>query len=137
MKKIFNALLSVDLESVQQRKDVENHLMDRLEDRANVQFLMKNLKRTPEGTYKWKANVEALYDNYKSIVASIDYSYEIDHEVLFVHGDRSNYLIEEDKAGIVSVLPESNFKKIENAGHWVHADQPELLLQEVKEFLDK
>lgn len=132
---IFKALQAVDLEEVGSRKEVENFLMDRLHSLSVVQFLMKNLSRTPEGNYRWKANIEALYDNYDFITDAIEIEEECDAEVLFIRGDRSDYISDDDIDLIRDDYPNAQFVTINNAGHWVHVDNTEELLQSVKEYL--
>jgi esterase len=54
---------------------------------------------------------------------------------LFVAGARSNYLQPEHEPGIRRLFPEARIIRIEGAGHWVHAEQPQAFLQTVIPFL--
>ncbi len=44
---------------------------------------------------------------------------------LFVAGERSRYIRAEDRPAIRALFPEARFLTVKDAGHWVHADQPE------------
>jgi pimeloyl-ACP methyl ester carboxylesterase len=132
---IFEALKSVDLDKVTSRKDVQDVLMESIQNIGVVNFLMKNLSRKPEGGFEWKANVQVLDKQYDSIKAGISFDDIIETPTLFIKGEKSGYINEEDEALISEQFEEAKVITIENAGHWVHADQPEALLNRVKDFL--
>lgn len=52
-----------------------------------------------------------------------------DGPTLFVSGADSNYLRPDSHAGIRQRFPRARLEAIPDAGHWVHADQPEALLK--------
>jgi pimeloyl-ACP methyl ester carboxylesterase len=54
---------------------------------------------------------------------------------LFVSGERSDYIRAEDHQLIRSLFPVADIVTIPNAGHWVHAEQPTLLIKNIKYFL--
>ena len=133
-EKVFEALLSVDLSTITSRNQVQEQLMKYLNDLGTVLFLMKNLQRLPEGGFKWKANVEVLNRHYSAISSEISFDYSIDNECLFVKGSKSQYIIEPDEY-IEANFEDFTLETIEDAGHWIHADQPDSLLISVKNFL--
>jgi len=133
---IFKALLAIDINSVSSRKDVQESLMASLNDLPVVLFLMKNLSRNPEGYYEWKANIKSLYANYHNIIKAVDVNAPVNNDILFVKGGKSRYIKEEDKESLSDIFPFAKFKTIENAGHWVHADSKDELLQIVRQYLN-
>ena len=58
---IFEALLALPIDQIQSRQDGVSFLMDRLQDRALVSFLTKNLMRSSEG-FRWRFNLRGLYE---------------------------------------------------------------------------
>jgi esterase len=54
---------------------------------------------------------------------------------LFVAGARSNYIQPEQEPGIRRLFRQARIMRIEGAGHWVHAEQPQVFLQAVAPFL--
>ena len=54
---------------------------------------------------------------------------------LFIRGELSDYLREEDKDLVKSFFRKAEFASIFDAGHWPHADQKESFLNVVKFFL--
>jgi len=132
---IFEAMRSLDLSKLNSRKEAQDYMQDKLDNNSVVLFLMKNLARNPEGTYRWKANIDALFDNYSNIVQSIDLEEASDKDVLFIRGEKSSYVSDKDIEDIKENYPYASFKTINNAGHWVHVDNSEDLLSTVKEYL--
>ncbi|MBS0642418.1 MAG: alpha/beta fold hydrolase [Acetobacteraceae bacterium] len=54
---------------------------------------------------------------------------------VFVTGARSDYVRPEHRATIRALFPNARFVAIKNAGHWVHADNPEGFLSVLEAFL--
>ena len=92
------------------------------------QFLLKNLTRTPDG-FAWKINLPVLANNISNVGLGLNHNYKFDMPSLFVRGGKSDYVLATDINQIHSTFKNSMIKTIENAGHWLHAEQP-------KEFFD-
>ena len=54
---------------------------------------------------------------------------------LFIAGAESDYLQPASLPGIRALFPSAALERIDDAGHWVHADQPEALLRGLNEWL--
>lgn len=132
---ILQALQSVDVESATDRKEVEDHLMDKLKNRSIVLFLMKNLSRTREGNYQWKPNLDAIEKNYEKILEEVNCFNSFEKSSLFLKGGRSEYINNQSKDSILGLFPNSEIVNIPKAGHWIHADAPEETLEESLRFL--
>ncbi len=132
---IFEAMLSLNIDSLISRKEAEEHLNSYIKEKDVVQFLLKNINRKKEGGFKWKMNLDSLYKNYESILAPIGKKI-VDVETLFINGALSNYIQEEDKPFINTIFKNSKFTTIEKAGHWVHAEQPMEMIKVIHSFLD-
>ncbi len=134
---IFDTLLSINLIEIHSRGDAEKILHDRIGEFGVRQFLMKNLSRHADGTYAWKFNLEGLYKNYESgILAPVSGDHPFAGKTLFIRGGRSSYILNEDWDEIQHLFPNSTLYTIQNAGHWVHADEPNELLRAVGSFLE-
>ena len=134
-EKVFDALMNINLATVNERKEVENYLMEKLEkDIPTVQFLMKNLSRNTTGEgFHWKMNVQVLHDNYDNICAAVTGT-PFNKPTLFVRGGNSDYIRDSDWDFIKKLFPLAQLETIENAGHWVHADKPNELYAVLKKF---
>ena len=56
--------------------------------------------------------------------------------VIFLKGSHSNYLTAADIVSIRKVFPASEFIVINGAGHWIHADQPDEVIKNLRKLLD-
>lgn len=132
---IFAALQDMPLESLSSRGEAFEKLNTLLDDEGTSHFLLKNLQRNKQSGFSWKANVEALQSNYESIKAGIKYDMPSDVPTYFIRGSRSNYIVEEDVSIIQEMFEESHIYTIEDAGHWVHADQPDRLIELIQTLM--
>jgi len=114
---------------------IRDSLEQSIDDQGVRLFLMKNLTRQKEGGFRWKMNLPVIVDHYDSILASIEPDYPIDVPTLFIRGEKSNYIRDEDWNAIEAQFEETRLETVTDAGHWVHAEQPEALLQLLKPWL--
>ena len=134
----FEAMLALDLTKIKERKEAEHFLATRIADAAELQFLLKNLSRNDvtDEHFEWKMNLRSLYRNYPTIMGGVGAAGEtLDKPTLFVRGGRSQYIREDDKELILTRFPKAQLVTIPNAGHWVHAEQPEAFLAAITDFL--
>jgi len=139
--KMIEAMLSVPLDKVQTREDIDNNLRPLIgSDRVRM-FLMKNITRTQEGTFEWKINLPALKENLEKIM---DLPPELARNrdtgikgfpVLFLAGGESGYITVDDYPVIREYFPTAEVVEIPGAGHWLHAEQPDLMLKNILYFL--
>lgn len=132
---VFDALFAIDIKNVQNRDEVQSILMKKLNDLGTVLFLMKNLTRNKVGGFEWKMNLPLLYQKYQNILSNISFSHSCETETLFIRGDRSNYILDDDWSQITEILPNAQLKTITDAGHWVHVDQPDELFNTIIDFI--
>lgn len=139
---IFEALMAIDLDKIPSRSDAEFLLRRYLpDDEATVQFLLKNLSRhASDGSYVWKFNLPAIYLHYDNILDNpLTAKDRFDKPALFIKGGNSARYIEPEKDWpvILTHFPNAKLEIIANAGHWVHAAQPDLLANLVLHFLNQ
>ena len=131
---IFEALFGLDLEGIASRREADAYLATRIPEAGIRQFLLKNLTRHKSGGYVWKANLPSLYDNYARILAPITGS-PYEGPTLFIRGADSRYVQDADLAELQQLFPNSRVATVAGAGHWVHAEQPAVVYQLVRDFL--
>lgn len=141
---ILQTLLEVDLATVDSRAQVERYLLEKIDSAQIVQFLLKNLHRRKETqSFEWRLNVRVLYETLDEIIRGVNLRWLEDripittYPVLFVKGADSGYIIQEDFSLIRKIYPEAEIVEIPQAGHWLHAEQPQLFLEIVLRFLLK
>ncbi|HBN6781885.1 TPA: alpha/beta hydrolase, partial [Elizabethkingia anophelis] len=132
---IFKALNSVDLNQVTSRQEVEEELKKYIPEIGVIQFLLKNLYWTEDKKLSWRFNLQVLTDKYTTFVTNAVKYGVYNGPVLFLAGANSNYILPQDGLLIRQQFPNSEVKKIANAGHWVQAENPKDFNAAVKEFL--
>lgn len=121
---IIEALLSSDLGHKTTRKEVEQHLAQYVPEPGVQQFLLKSLYwETPE-KLAWRFNVPVIARDIHDILAAAPPE-TIRTPTLFIRGGQSNYIVREDVPAIKEQFPNSRIATVEYAGHWVHAQAPE------------
>lgn len=99
-----------------------------------IQFLLKNIMRRVDGSFAWKFNHEALLDHYDDLTSALEIHDAYMGPSLFLRGEKSNYLREELSPEMLQYFPSAQLKTIENSGHWLHAEQPDQIFLQVKDF---
>lgn len=133
---VIKAIQSIDPGKIKHRSDAETSFRKHLgNDDATVQFLLKNLGRHIEGGFEWKANMPALIANYDILMQSIQSDSTFDKRTLFIRGETSNSIREEDWDQTRSFFPNAVLITIPGAGHWVHADAPKAITEAILTFL--
>lgn len=130
---ILDGLKSINLTDITTRKEADEVLAKSVPELGVRQFLLKNLARSGEG-FEWKLNLDALEKNLERIVEEVK-GEPAEIPALFMKGEHSNYIRDTDKLLISKLFPNSTVVTIHDAGHWVHAEQPEAFLETLKSFL--
>ena len=131
---VVRAIQSVDIENVSARSQVHEMLKPMLQNEGLIQFLLKNLYWKEKGVLAWRMNTQVLIDRMTEVLSSLPEG-EVFNDTLFIRGAQSNYILDEDIAAIENQFQNCNVVTIENAGHWVHAESPEVFIQSVLSFL--
>lgn len=135
---IFDALRSTDPNQYGSRQEIDQAIAQKIVDPGVRQFLLKNLSHDRErGTYAWQMNLEGIYRNYHRLNEAIDAEHPFEGPALFIRGEKSDYIRDEDVPGIKWLFPEAEFVTIPNAGHWVHAEAPQAFAEAVLAFLTR
>jgi pimeloyl-ACP methyl ester carboxylesterase len=134
-EEIFKALQKLDLKQIDSRGEAEGALKADIKDLGIRQFLLKNLSRSKSGGYRWKMNLEALWNHYQDILGQPPHKGDFEGPTLFIRGGKSRYIQAEDEPLIEKEFPAAKIVTVEKAGHWVHAEAPKELLQQVNGFL--
>ncbi|MFN8308627.1 MAG: alpha/beta fold hydrolase [Chitinophagales bacterium] len=134
--RIFEALLAVPITEISSRADAEGIIRRFLHDEGTIQFLMKGLYRTDEQQFAWRFNLNVLKEKYDQVAAGISGNGNFPGRTLFVNGGNSDYVLPEYAAVIEKYFPLYEVTTIPGAGHWVHAEQPRLFYDAVRNFLE-
>ena len=132
---ILEALRRFPMDTLDSRQQADELLKLDIQDYGIRQFLLKNIDRNPDKSFRWKFNFPVLYNEYERILAGIEFDHPVITPALFVRGGTSNYILDEDWPAIQEVFQDASLRTIPNAGHWVHAEAPDAFYETVLEFL--
>ena len=131
---ILEGLQAVPIAEITSREEADAALA-RFVDESDVrQFLLKNLQRKPEGGFKWKLNLAAISDNIHKIGLDLQFPGKFEKPTLFVRGERSNYVKDEDFERIREVFPAAKIETLDT-GHWLPAEKPKEFVSLVERWL--
>jgi esterase len=139
---MIDAMMKVDLSKIQSREDADEALTLSIGSERIRSFLLKNLRRVDGDVFKWRINLEAISGNLEAIFEGMDRDAITEQggisgfPALFISGGDSEYIRAMDHQMIRDIFPTADFVSIPGAGHWVHAEQPDLLVKTIRYFLD-
>jgi pimeloyl-ACP methyl ester carboxylesterase len=116
------------------RSAAEKLLSEYVPEAGTRQFIMKNLYWVDKTQLGWRFNLEVLKREMPNILGEIELT-ENWVPTLFIRGEKSNYIVDSDLESIEEKYPDMQLVTIENAGHWVHAEAPDVFMNAVLEFL--
>jgi pimeloyl-ACP methyl ester carboxylesterase len=96
-------------------------------------FVLQNL--TFGGMPAWKPDLTAIAEGLPDILGWPDFGTTYDGPTLFLGGARSDYILPEHRPLIRALFPRARIATLKDAGHWLHADNPEGFLAVVESFL--
>lgn len=134
---IVDAISSLDLNTIHSRKEADEALSKKLSDFGIRQFLLKNLYWIEKGQLAFRFNLEVLKNRMEEIGENLLSSDVFEGDTLFVRGDRSEYISDHDLPSIKTHFPKARLKTVENAGHWLHAENPKQFFEYTLNFLNR
>lgn len=139
-KNILKTIIETDISQPGTRKEVEDLLTQKISSELERIAVMKNVGREDKTRFYWKLNARTLMENLIPILEGIDRNH-IDNmsvsgfPVIFLKGEKSDYLNPGDYSDIRRLLPAAEFRTIKNSGHWIHTDNPESVTEALLSLL--
>ncbi len=135
---LLDSLAGLDLAGVTRRADAELALAGAIPDERVRGFLLQNLRA--DGTaFSWRANLALLRAELATIGGFPDAAElagaTFDRPVLWVAGERSDYVRPDHLPAMRRLFPRTTQVVIKGAGHWVHSERPEAFTSALRVFL--
>lgn len=134
---IINALKTLDFDTIKSRKEADEALAAHISDFGTRQFLLKSLYWVSKDRLGFRFNLEVLQNKMEEIGDNIASSSVYDGPTLFLRGDRSEYVLPSDHSIIKTHFPSAVVETVENAGHWLHAENPKQFFTKSMAFLNR
>ncbi|CAN7502127.1 alpha/beta fold hydrolase [Variovorax sp. LjRoot84] len=124
-----SAMRGLDTAAAASRRRISQALLDGLGGTAPVDFMMQNLRRQTE-RFDWRLNLMATALCMPDLCGFPEQLLRerYDGPALFFAAAESDYVRPDSLPRIQAMFPCAQLEHITEAGHWVHADQPEALL---------
>ncbi len=134
---ILEGLSAVDFSKQKSRTAVEEVLTTYIPEIGIRQFLLKNVYWKTKEQLDFRFNLSSLVDNIDEIGEALPSQTVFEGETLFLRGENSGYIIDEDSTLIKAHFPKATIVTVKNSGHWLHAENPNDFYDYVVSFLAK
>ncbi|MCU0430883.1 MAG: alpha/beta fold hydrolase [Cytophagaceae bacterium] len=133
---VLNGFYALPLETLESRQQAEQLLGQHISDEGIKQFMLKNLYRNESGAFAWRMNLPVISKHIEEIGQAQVFPSAISLPIMFVRGERSDYIRNEDWDSIRQVFPQASLTTVAGAGHWVQAEKPQEFAQILLNFLN-
>ncbi|WP_222983257.1 alpha/beta fold hydrolase [Flagellimonas meishanensis] len=133
---IIDAVTQLDFGAIANRKEADEQLSRHLSDFGIRQFLLKNLYWKDKEKLAFRFNLDVLKNKMEEIGENIEATALYEGPSLFIRGDRSEYIMPSDFQEIKKHFPNAVLETVDNAGHWLHAENPTQFFQKTMDFLN-
>uniref|UniRef100_A0A670YRP9 sn-1-specific diacylglycerol lipase ABHD11 n=1 Tax=Pseudonaja textilis TaxID=8673 RepID=A0A670YRP9_PSETE len=116
------------------RRMAEEQLRPTIQEPTILHFLLTNLVNA-EDQFVWRVNLEAISQHLNDIMSFPDFQTSYLGPTLFLGGSKSGYISSNNYPEIKRLFPDAEIQHIPDAGHWVHADQPQEFITAVCNFI--
>lgn len=133
---LVRAMRGLNLSAVTRRGEADARLAPAIQDRAERGFLLQNLV-FGDGPPHWRLNLDAIEREMPKLVGwpELSAGAVYDGPTLFLAGAASDYIGPQHEPAIRALFPSADIARIDGAGHWVHAEQPDAFVATVEAFL--
>lgn len=132
---ILKALSSLDFSKIKSRGAAEDVLSEYIKDLGTRLFLLKNLYRKTKNELALRINLPILSEKIEEVGVALPEEAIFKGDTLFLRGEKSGYIEPMDEILIKKHFPNAKINTVSNAGHWLHAENPEEFYDNVMNFL--
>ncbi len=132
------AMRSIDLDTLPDRETADRLLAEEVDSPTVRAFLLQNLRRADGARpgWRWQMNLDLLGRRLDVLGGWPELDVPpFPRPVLWIAGAESDYVRPEHAPAMRRLFPATRLVRIKNAGHWVHADQPEAFATTLRAFL--
>jgi len=131
--KLIATLKALPLAEINNRKQAELLLAEDIPELSYRQFLLQNIV-LKDSYYRWRIDLDIFQQSAPAIIGFPDTQLVKPYtkSCLFLAGSESSFVKAED---IKLLFPDAILSVIDQAGHWLHVQQPQTFIEQVQKFL--
>jgi len=131
------ALAALSNVSIESRSAADKLLSEYINEPPTRAFLLKNLSRDGQGNLSLKLNMSSIMENYATTLVAAPSGDSYAGATLFLKGENSAYIQDKHRPVIEQMFPNMQLRVVANAGHWLHAEQPQMVNDLIAAYLDE
>ncbi len=129
------AAADLQLAGTERRAELDEDLSGLIPEPGTRAFILQNVVQEA-GRFRWRVNLQALRASANAITDfRAPHGARYDGPCLFIAGARSDYIMPRHHDAIATLFPAAKVVTVADAGHYVHADQPERFVETARAFL--
>ncbi len=134
---LLEPIMAISLDDIGSRSQVDQALIPSIGDPMLRGFLLQNLIREDDN-WRWRVNWTAIKAHMDELTdfPLTESDWSIDTPSLFIRGENSDYIDAKGVAVIEKHFDNAKIETLAQAGHWLHAEQPQTFLKSVLGFLN-
>lgn len=132
---ILEGLSQLNFSTLKSRGEADKILSQYVPEVGVRMFLLKNLYWKEKRQLSLRINLPVLKENVSEVGEALPIHATFSKPTLFLRGDKSEYIVEADKAIINKHFTNVKVETIANAGHWLHAENPKEFFEFVIKFI--
>ncbi len=125
------------LNEVSRRQDADQRLQREIPNPAVRAFLLHNLRRDRSGAWYWRVNLDVIVRDLPVIAGWPSFDREFEKPTVFIGGLQSEYLDQQHWPAVRARFPNARIEMLADAGHWVHAEQPERVTGLIEQLMQQ
>ncbi len=132
---VFRALRAVEQARLASRSEARALMTTILDEPRIADFLLTNAVIDAEAGLQWRFNLSGIQSGYPNLLVAGDYPHGFAGPTLLMRGAQSDYVTDESIERMKTLFPLLSAITIGDAGHWLHQEQTESVLQAFRTFL--
>ena len=135
---MFDALSYFDLSGFNSRKEISLELSHHIQDEQVIQLLIQNIKKVND-EFSWRFNLSCIRKGYADLCRGLSIPEDgcpFKNPMLLIYGKKSNYWHSDYGETLNKLFLKFKILGIEDAGHWIHIDQPNTFNEQVSLFIN-
>ncbi|TDQ56961.1 esterase [Mesocricetibacter intestinalis] len=130
---VFEGLFAVRQARPEDRRQADELLAQYIDEQSIRLFMLKSFD--PQMPECFRFNLSALHRNYPRLMGW--HECRFNKPTLFIKGGLSDYIQPAHTDAVLTQFPQASAFTVNGAGHWIHAQKPEIVARVTRRFLEQ